>query len=337
MASKLGRIGRWLGTLVLFAAVCAGCAVSGGSRKAPGGDEPYVLVLGIAQDGGYPQAACRRACCEPAWGDASRRRLVSCLAIVDPVSRERWLIDATPDFREQLHRLDGATGFAATPGRSELTGIFITHAHIGHYTGLAHLGREAIGDDGIPVYAMPRLRGFLTDHGPWSLLVSERYVVLRDLREGEAVRLNERISVTPLVVPHRDEFSETVGFRIQGPARSVLFIPDIDKWERWRMRVEDEIARVDVAYLDGTFFANGEIPGRDMAQIPHPFIEESMARFAALPAEVRARVRFIHLNHTNPALDAAGPAAGRVREAGFGLAVEGERSGLGTRSSTSIR
>ncbi len=314
---------------MLWALCSAGChSVCEDADAVPRGG-PYVLVLGIAQDGGYPQSACRRACCEAAWRDPARRRLVSCLAIVDPTSGERWLIEATPDLKVQVRRLDEATGFAGSPGRTGLTGIFVTHAHIGHYTGLQMLGREVIGDDAVPVYAMARMRSFLSESGPWSLLVSERHIELRELRASEPVRLNDRLMITPLSVPHRDEFSETVGFRIEGPTRSVLFVPDIDKWERWDVRVEDEIARVDVAYLDGTFFAKGEIPGRDMSEIPHPFIEESMRRFELLPARVRARIRFIHLNHTNPAMDPAGDAAARVRRAGFGVARQGERVSLG--------
>ena len=40
-------------------------------------------------------------------------------------------------------------------------GIFLTHAHIGHYSGLIHLGKEALGAKGISVYAMPKMSFFL--------------------------------------------------------------------------------------------------------------------------------------------------------------------------------
>ena len=219
--------------------------------------------------------------------------------------------------------------FATSPNRAELDGILLTHAHIGHYTGLQQLGREAIGERETAVYAMPRLSEFLRTNGPWSLLVSAGHIALRPLVADEPVRLNERLTVTPILVPHRDEYSETVGFRIAGPSRTVLFIPDIDKWEKWDRNVEDEIARVEVAYLDGTFFSAGELPGRDLSEIPHPLIEESMARFATLPPAVRARVRFLHLNHTNPALRADSDAARELTRRGFTLAVEGEVVELG--------
>jgi pyrroloquinoline quinone biosynthesis protein B len=249
------------------------------------------------------------------------RRKVSCLAVVDPAAGQFWLLDATPDFAEQ-HRM----AQHLLPGRTlELAGILLTHAHVGHYTGLMHLGREAMGASGVPVYAMPRMAGFLRQNGPWSQLVALGNIELRPLAADSAVALNERLRVTPLPVPHRDEFSETVGFRVQGPGGSLLYLPDIDKWERWRSDIAGLVGKVDWALLDGTFFRNGEIPGRDMSEIPHPFIEESMARFSVLSAMERSKISFIHFNHTNPVLRENSEAARSVVEQGFGLAAEGER------------
>jgi pyrroloquinoline quinone biosynthesis protein B len=289
-------------------AALAGCAAMNAESTGP-----YAVVLGIAQDAGVPQAGCSRPCCAGA-----ARRLVSCLAVVDPASGSRWIFDATPDLPEQLRRLD-----SVSPG--PLSGIFLTHAHIGHYTGLMHLGREAMGARKTPVHAMPRMREFLRRNGPWDQLVRLENIEIRDLEHAAPVRLNDRLSVTPFLVPHRDEYSETVGFHIRGPIRSILFIPDIDKWEKWDRRIEETIAGCDVAYLDGTFFENGEIPGRDMSEIPHPFITESMSRFAPLSPSEKAKIRFIHLNHTNPALDPRGEPRRRIERAGFRVAEEMER------------
>jgi pyrroloquinoline quinone biosynthesis protein B len=266
---------------------------------------PYTIVLGIAQDGGYPQAGCERPDCVAAWNDPKLQRHVASLGIVDPSTNERWIIDATPDFPSQLHILGG-----------KVTGILLTHAHIGHYLGLAQLGREVIGARGVPVYAMPRMREFLEHNGPWDQLVRLHNIDIRLLEDGVAVKLNANITVTPLVVPHRDEYSETVGFIVKGPTRSILWLPDIDKWEKWPTRIEDVIARVDVAYIDGTFFDASELPGRNLSEIPHPTMRESMQRLKP------AKIRFIHLNQSNPAL--RDPKLARP----FIVAREGEREGL---------
>jgi len=286
---------------------------------------PFVVVLGIAQDGGYPQAGCRKECCRKAWADPSRRAHIASLAIVDPAGGRRWLVDATPDFREQLHRLDAIAPSASTPG---LEGILLTHAHIGHYTGLMQLGREVMGAHAVSVYAMPRMRKFLETSGPWDQLVRLSNIELKPLEADRAVRLSEKISVTPLQVPHRDEYSETVGFVVAGPKRSVLYLPDIDKWEKWSKPLEEVLSKVSLAFLDGTFYGEGEIPGRDMSEIPHPFMIETLARLARLPEKERAKVRFIHLNHTNPALDPKSEARRDVEAAGMGVAIEGDRLGI---------
>lgn len=286
---------------------------------------PYLIVLGIAQDGGIPQLGTKH---HPGWEDPSQARLVVSLGLVDPASSQRWLFEATPDLKRQLHRLDEAAPSTAVPG---LDGIFLTHAHIGHYLGLALLGHESLGAEEVPLYVMPRFAAFLKNNGPWDQLVRYRNIDLRVLEQDKSLRLNGRLSVTPILVPHRQEYSEVVGFRIQGPETSAFFLPDIDSWAEWDaqgVHLEDILRSVDYAYLDGSFFADGEVPGRDMSAFPHPRMVETMKRLADLPASERAKVRFIHLNRTNPAVMSDSAQARRVRRAGFRIAAEGERIGL---------
>lgn len=303
---------------LVLAVLLASALLSPTSSQPP--HAPFLVVLGIAQDAGVPQAGCERECCSRVWRDPSLRRKVTALGLVDPQASACWLLEATPDFPEQLHTLQ-----ALAPTPAPLSGILLTHAHIGHYTGLMHLGREVMGARAIPVYAMPRLRAFLGAHGPWDQLVQLQNIVLRPLQHDSTLTLTPRLRITPMLVPHRDEYSETVGFRISGPRRTVLFIPDIDKWERWERRIEDELAHAEAAFLDGTFYAADEIPGRNLAEIPHPLIVESLARWQGLAASDRAKIRFIHLNHTNPALQATSRAARTIQQAGIAIAREGER------------
>jgi pyrroloquinoline quinone biosynthesis protein B len=304
--------------LAALAVTMVAClAVGPRAARAARSERPYVVVLGIAQDGGLPQAGCRKRCCT-----SGRHEDVASLALVDPVARRWWLFDATPDFPRQLERM------AREAPACSLAGVFLTHAHIGHYTGLMHLGREVMGTKGMPVWAMPRMRKFLTDNGPWSQLVRLDNIELRPLAADAAVTLGDSLRVTPFLVPHRDEYSETVGFRIESPRGAVAFLPDIDKWTRWDRRLETLVEGVDAAYLDGTFFDGTELPGRDMREIPHPFVVETLDRLATQPASLRARVHFIHLNHTNPALVPGSPERLRVERAGCAVARAGERVGL---------
>lgn len=279
--------------------------------------DPYILVLGIAQDGGYPQSGCKKDCCKRAWEDPAKRRSVSCLALIDPVSQQRWIFDATPDLREQLHRLNESTEF-----KTDISGIFLTHAHIGHYAGLMNLGREVMGTKSVPVYSMPRMKDFLTKNGPWSQLVSLNNIALISLNNDSTIHLNSRLSVTPFLVPHRDEFSETVGFKISSPHKSVIFIPDIDKWEKWSTNILDLVKKADALFIDGTFFQNGELPGVDMSKIPHPFVSESMELFKSLSVAEKAKIHFIHFNHSNPVLREDSDPHKQVIKEGFNIAKE---------------
>jgi len=205
-----------------------------------------------------------------------------------------------------------------------LDGIFLTHAHIGHYTGLIHLGREVMGASGVPVYAMPKMKTFLEGNGPWSQLVELNNIEIKPQQDSTTVKLNSSISVTPFTVPHRDEFSETVGYKIQINDKSVIFIPDIDKWSKWNQDIIEVIRKSDMALLDASFFKNGEIPGRDMSEIPHPFVEESIALFGKLSDEDKAKVLFIHFNHTNPMNFSDSEESQLVRDKGFKIAYEGQ-------------
>lgn len=307
---------RLLSVVVTAAALITASA----ALRSPPLPPPFVVVLGIAQDAGVPQAGGPVRAVE---------RLVVSLAIVDPASGQRWLLEATPDFRVQLRVLDSL----APPTRPapSLDGIFLTHGHMGHYTGLMFLGHESMGAESAPVYVPPRFGEYLETSGPWSQLVAYRNIVLMDMAVGNTVTLNDRISITSFAVPHRQEYSEVVGFRIDGPEHRVLFIPDIDTWEQWDAMgtsLEQAVGAVDVAYLDGSFFDDGEIPGRDMSGFPHPRMRQTMDRLQDQPDSVRARVRFIHLNHTNPALDPASEARQEIDRRGYRVAEEGERVDL---------
>jgi len=313
--------------LVLFA-LCA-FMVSFRARPArptgPSVSEPSPLravVLGIAQDGGVPHIGCRQPLCVSARHDPARRQRVACLGLIDDSSGQRFLIDATPDLASQVDSLN--EGRAAPNPRRPVDGILLTHAHVGHYAGLMYLGREALGADRVPVLATPRMAGFLRHNDPWAQLARLGQIDIREVLPGHEVAMGH-FRVTPITVPHRDEISDTVGYRVRGPSRSLLYIPDIDKWERWDRRIADEVAAVDVALLDGTFQDAAEVPGRSLAEIPHPLVGETMGLLSA-PA-LRARVRFIHLNHTNGLL--WDPEALRGVEArGFRVARDGDTFAL---------
>lgn len=304
---------------VLIVLILTGCFPQ--ERPAEPGDAPhpstpYLQILGIAQDAGYPQIGCQKDCCQRVYAGQQHPERVTSMAVVDPTAGKSWLLDASPNLSSQWNDLQQHT---ATP----IAGIFPTHAHMGHYTGLMFLGREAMGADGVPVYALPRMDSFLRLNGPWSQLVHLKNIQIQPLVFGQDIPLSEALSLQATQVPHRDEFSETAAFIVSGPRFKVLYLPDIDKWTKWDRSIIALIQEVDYAFIDGTFFDGSELPQRDMSEIPHPFIVESLEHFAKLAPAEKQKIYFTHFNHTNPLLDPDSEARKEVLRQGYHIAADG--------------
>ncbi len=280
----------------------------------------YVVVLGIAQDGGYPQAGCIKSCCSSLWKNSDHSKMVSSIGLVSD-SKNSWIIDATPDFPRQYHILKDKH-------KTSIKGIFLTHAHMGHYSGLLHLGREVMGRKKMDVFAMSRMKSFLEENAPWNQLVELENIILNKIFPDQEIQIDQSIIIEPILVPHRDEFSETIAFKIMGENKSLVYIPDIDKWNIWERDILKIIMNNDYILIDGTFFDSNEIPNRDMTEIPHPFISESIELFLDLNRYNRNKVFFIHLNHTNPVIKNNSAAYNKVIKNGFNVAQEGQRFNL---------
>ena len=275
-----------------------------------------ITVLGTVQDGGMPHLGCRKSCCKNYFEKGYSKKRVVSLGLSDNKKNKNFIFEASPDISIQLHNF-------LENNAKKLDGIFITHAHIGHYSGLMHLGREVSNTFKTPLYLMPKMTDFISSNGPWEQLVKLKNVELKSLFHKKEEKLSENIRVIPFRVPHRDEYSETVGFRIIGPNKSVLFIPDIDKWDKWDISIKKLISEIDYAFLDGTFYDSKEINNRDISEIPHPFVIESLELFKDLKKTDKNKIYFIHLNHTNPLLNSKSKEYQHVISSGYNVALEG--------------
>jgi pyrroloquinoline quinone biosynthesis protein B len=282
-----------------------------------------VKVLGTAQDGGIPQIGCYCKNCQKARQDPQFLRLRSSLAIFDLKEKKVFIVDASPDISLQYDRIHERMEPARPHKKNVPDGILLTHAHIGHYTGLMFYGYEALGADKLPVYCSQRMSDFLSNNGPWSQLVDFENISVHSLEPDTHVSLTPEISVTPFIVPHRDEYSDTLGFVIAGPKKKLLYIPDIQSWKVWDRDIRDEVKRVDFALLDGTFYGPEELPGRDFSQLGHPLITASLETLKQAAKKGETKIYFTHLNHSNLALDPNGDVLKHINSEGFGLAQEG--------------
>ena len=274
-----------------------------------------IHVLGTAQDGGYPHAACKNKCCSEIWNKPNLHRFPASISVVDQINQKFYLFDITPNVKEQLHLLDRYN--------CELAGIFITHAHLGHYIGLLDLGLEIMNLKNIPVYVMPRMKQFISNNQPMIQLIENKNIQLIEIKDNLSISINN-LSITPFEVPHRNELSETVGFRIQSANHSAIYLPDIDDWDSWETDLSKFVADNDILFLDGTFYAKTEIQLRDISKIPHPEVTYTMEKLSHLSSNQKKRVHFIHFNHTNDVLRINSKAQKNVFNKGFSLAFENQ-------------
>lgn len=277
-----------------------------------------VILLGIAQDAGVPQAGCGCDRCVQALTDSSMRAQAACLGFIDRDSNQYWLIDATPDFKDQL-------GFmmAAAPDR-RFGGILLTHLHMGHYTGLIHLGEEAANLKDVPLYCTRSVWSFLKANAPWSRLISGGNLTWKEVVPGVEFFPAEKVQIQAYEVPHRCPDGETLAYGLHGQEKRLIYCPDIDSWEAWEIDLKSFLSVYEIALLDGTFFDHDEVPGRKLASIPHPTVLETMD----ILDEPDRDIVFIHLNHTNPLLSPGEARETAVRR-GFRVGFEGQRWDLG--------
>ena len=277
----------------------------------------FIHVLGTAQDGGYPQIGCNEVCCNLAWKNPEIKKYPSSIALVDESKKKYWIFDITPEVKSQLHLLNAF--------ECSLSGIFITHAHIGHYMGLINLGLEVMNLKEIPVYIMPRMKDFIMGNTLLNQLVENNNINLIPLEADQEVYINNLLSVEAFNVPHRNELSETVGYKIIGKGKTAIYLPDIDSWKNFENKLRFLIDTNDILYIDGTFYDKTEISSRDVSKIPHPEIKETIKMLSDLSPADRKKIHFIHFNHTNDAIRYKSKIHERILDNGFSISRENQQ------------
>ena len=279
----------------------------------------YIYILGNTQDAGLPHIGCQHPFCEDNFNIYEEHYTTS-IAVVNSDLKKYILFEATPDITFQLNNLKRNIFDKFLLPES----IYITHAHIGHYTGLMYFGREALGAKDLMVRVLPRMSNFLQNNGPWSQLVDINNIKIKEINFGLRTKELANIEITPVQVPHRDEYSETAGYIIKGKNKKALFIPDIDKWEKWDRDLSQLAKEFDFLLIDATFYDSKEI-NRDISEIPHPLVTETIDLLSRLNTENRSKVYFIHMNHTNMMLDPNSKLSKLVKSKGFNIARLGQK------------
>ncbi|CAF1168285.1 unnamed protein product [Adineta ricciae] len=290
------------------------------------GNKAEILLLGIAQDGGMPQIRCQCKNCSLVHRGLLPQQYTVSLAIIDRTTNQVWLVDCSPDARNQYSMLQNHF----EPERSfKLEGVFLTHLHMGHYIGLFQFGRETMDWKGLKIYGTESVCQFFRNNQPWSTYIEIGNFVLNPLVPQVEVQLSSNLHIRSQLVPHRAEFSDAVGYFIRGPTRTIFFCPDVDSWDRgWSnehgLSPTDIVQSVDQAYLDATFFSADELPNRKIDEIPHPTVLQTLEKFKGL----EHKITLIHFNHSNPLYDIQSKQREQCQQVGINIGIQGAISKL---------
>jgi pyrroloquinoline quinone biosynthesis protein B len=264
-----------------------------------------LLILGSGQDAGSPQVG--------RDGSNGLARTASSVAVISSDGTV-LLFDASPDIRVQYQRLAEFCGYAPP-----LDGVFVTHGHMGHYSGLLHFGKEGASTDDLPLFAPESVLEFLEANEPWASLFTGGNLIPIAIDDAAAT-LGE-ITVTSVPVPHRAEFTGTVGYSIAvNDVPWVFYLPDIDGWDEWP-EADTVFGSHQVCLIDATFSSPDELPGRDLAAIKHPLVTDTIGRFRHLTDD--RTMMLTHINHSNPLGVPDAPITVETRDLGFAIAYDG--------------
>ena len=252
-----------------------------------------VTLLGIAQDGGRPQAGCNKSCCVSIQRDHWSYPVS--LGIVGDDGKGH-LIEASRHLTDQLQIW----------GHNEISDVWLTHAHLGHVDGLGLFGKETMGKIGLNLHLSASMLNLVHNNPFWKSLLDQKVFKPNQFSNGEIIDTESRFAIQAIQVPHRDELSDMHAFLVKGEKKNLLFLPDHDTWEETLKFHEVDTIRaflakysVDIALIDGTFWSSNELSGRFQHEVPHPPVSLTVEMLGER-REDDPEILFIHLNHTNP-------------------------------------
>ena len=269
-----------------------------------------VTVLGIAQDGGRPQAGCIRSCC--ASLTPADVRFPVALGIVDDDGTTH-LIEASRHLGDQLRY----TWKIPNEGDRKNKGIdhlWITHAHLGHVDGLGLFGREAMNARGIKLHVSESMADLIQRTPTWNIMVQQGVFEVEIFTNNQSCQTitSPTLKIEHVPIPHRAELSDMNAFIIRGPHKSLLFLPDHDTWDKTLSMHKGtsiphflKMLDVNIALIDGTFWSYDELGGvRCQTEVPHPPVSRTLDMLGPRAPLQDPEIYFTHLNHTNPLYNA---------------------------------
>ena len=273
----------------------------------------FSIVLGVVQDGGYPHVGSSKSEQKEYFQKSKIKEKITCLGIVDKIENKSFLIDATPHLPYQLNKLSECSS-------NPLSGILVTHVHWGHIGGLGWLSREGLNHGDFKIFSSRKNISIIRKY--CDIFEFKTNISFEDITAGSVVNLTKNITASAVSVPHRAK-GDTFGYVLSGN-RKVGYFPDCDNIKSWKDDFLNILEDVDCFYLDGTFWNKTELPNRKIESVPHPLVEDVIEDLKHLNQDLKNKLKFIHLNQTNPLLNKSSNELKRLRENYFNVAEDGE-------------
>ena len=266
-----------------------------------------ITLLGNAQDAGRPQLGCTEKCCE----DARRNTDLSRMPVSLGLQGEKFgIVEATRCIGTQLSLLDN----------SQISELWLTHAHLGHIEGLGQFGRESLNSKNVKLRCSDSVVDYVMKHPIWKKLIERGNLTFDKFKSD---------NIIPIEVPHRARDFDTHALLFKGQNNNIFFLPDHDTWEKTLEFERYENPRewfssldANIILLDGTFWDSNELKGRIQADVPHPPVSETID-IIGRREDGDPRVIFIHLNHTNPLHYPNSPEYQKLSDLGWEVGEEG--------------
>jgi pyrroloquinoline quinone biosynthesis protein B len=296
-----------------------------------------LIVLGAAAGGGVPQWNCNCPQCRAARADVTLARTQASLA-VSADGRDWFLVNATPDLRQQVNATPALHPRAGTLRDSPLAGVILTSGEIDAIAGLLVLRENAP----FTIHAHPHVLAILAANPIFAALDPVR-VPRHALEVGLPFEPRRGDGSPSGLVVEAFPVPGKVPLYLEGmggaAGEHTLGLELRDAAGTARCHVIPGCAEVDAAlaarlrgsplvFFDGTVWQDDELiaaglgskTGRRMGHLAMSGAGGAMAALG--PLDIGRKV-FIHINNSNPALTAGSPQQAAAAREGWIIPADG--------------
>ena len=301
-----------------------------------------VVVLGVAAGGGVPQWNCGCPVCRTARDEAPQLRSTQASIAVSADGEHYFLVNASPDLRQQLIATPQLHPKSGKLRHSPITGVILTNGEIDAIAGLLSM-REG---SPFTMYAHERVLAILKSNSIFNVL-SEKSVKRQPITVDQAFEpalpdgSPSGIEVVPFAVPGKrawylevrgytardDGAGDTLGLRIADKASGKYFY-FLAACARVTDDLKSRLAGSPLVFFDGTVWRDDELiiaglgnkTGQAMGHIPMSGGRGAIESLAGLGI---GRKLFLHVNNSNPALLRGSDERKAAEHAGWQIPADG--------------